>query len=203
MQGWQTLLGIFVIAFVVQLAVPGFTEGLYFDPSNLMPWMFVSSCFLHGGLMHLFFNSFSLLIFGPYLEREIGTKNFLLLFLAAGIAGNLTYYLTIITAIIPVVPALGASGGIFGILGALAMLRPDMRVFVFFIPMPIQAAAALWFVLELMGSFNPGSGIANAAHLGGLILGLAYGMYYERKRKEEFVFQHSGDAGGEWEEDYI
>ncbi len=184
MKAWQALLGCIIFVFVLQTAVPGFTELFYFSEPLSQPWVFITSCFLHGGITHLFFNSFALLMFGPYLEREIGTKKFIMLFLLAGIAGNLTYFLTIFMGIIPAVPALGASGSIFGILGALAVIKPNMRIFLLFIPMSIQTAAAIWFVLELIGSFNVASGIASAAHLGGLILGLLYGKYYKHKERE-------------------
>lgn len=194
MRMWEILLGIIIFTFILQLAVPGFTEAFYLDPDNLMPWMFVTSCFLHGGIMHIFFNSIALLMFGNYLEREIGKRDFLLLFLLAGIAGNATYYATILMGIIPPIPSLGASGAVFGILGALAVLRPDVRVLLFFIPVSIRQAAVLWFVLELVGSFNPSSGIASAAHLGGLIFGLVAGWYYKKRGRAsvfagpEFVF---------------
>jgi len=184
MQGWQALLGILLFVYLIQVVAPDITPMFYFDSPLLQPWVFVTSCFLHGSFMHLFFNCFALLIFGPYLEREIGTRNFLMLFILAGIAGNITYYLTIVMGIIPPIPALGASGGIFGILGALAVIKPNMRIFLFFIPMSIQTAAVVWFVLELVGSFNVASGIASAAHLGGLIFGVLYGKLYRHKEKE-------------------
>jgi len=184
MKAWQALLGSIFFVFIFQVAVPGFTELLYFSEPLAQPWVFITSCFLHGDIMHLFFNSFALLMFGPYLEREIGARNFVILFFLAGIAGNITYFLTIVMGIIPPVPALGASGSIFGILGALAIIKPKMRIFLFFIPMSIQTATVVWFVLEFIGSFNVASGIASAAHLGGLIFGLLYGKYYENKNKE-------------------
>ena len=193
MKAWQALLGSVIFIFVLQMAVPGFTELFYFSEPLSQPWVFITSCFLHGDMTHLFFNSFALLMFGPYLEREIGAKNFILLFFLAGIAGNLTYFLTILVGIIPPVPALGASGSIFGILGALAIIKPNMRIFLFFIPMSIQTAAVVWFVLELIGSFNVASGIASAAHLGGLVLGLLYGKYYKNREKE--VDFDPGDFG--------
>ena len=110
MKAWQALLGSIFFVFIFQVAVPGFTELLYFSEPLAQPWVFITSCFLHGDIMHLFFNSFALLMFGPYLEREIGARNFVILFFLAGIAGNITYFLTIVMGIIPPVPALGASG---------------------------------------------------------------------------------------------
>lgn len=187
MHAWQILLGIVVVAFLLQMVVPGFADLFILDPGNLLPWMFISSCFLHGGVSHLFFNSFTLLMFGPRLERELGSRNFILLFIAAGLVGNITYYATVVAGIIPPVPALGASGGIYGILGALAILRPRMRVFLYFFPLPIRWAAVIWFVLEFVGAFNPASGIASAAHLGGLLVGLVLGMRHKKEREPGVV----------------
>ena len=193
MKAWQLLLGSIIFVYVLQMTIPGFTESFYFSNPIEQPWVFVTSCFLHGGIMHLFFNSFALLMFGPYLEREIGTKNLLILFLLAGTVGNLTYFLTIVAGIIPAIPALGASGGIFGILGALAIIKPNMKIFMFFIPMSIQTAAIVWFVMELLGSFSASSGIASAAHLGGLLIGIIWGVYF-RNRKKRIDFD-PGDFG--------
>ncbi len=173
------------MVFVLQIAVPGFTEFLYFDTEAMNPWMFVTSVFLHGGLMHLLFNSFALLMFGPRLERKVGGRSFLMMFLLAGIAGNILYFATIVFGIIPAVPALGASGAIYGILGALSVLFPKMVIYFWYVPLNIRVATVLWILIETMGAFNPGSGIANAAHLGGLVFGILFGYYYKRKIEEK------------------
>lgn len=175
------LLAAIVLVFVLQQFVPGLTELLYFNPKAPNLWMFVSSIFLHGSIMHLFFNGFALLMFGPYLEAKIGSRNFLAMFLATGIFGNLLYFAAAIIGIIPLTPALGASGAIYGILGMLAMIEPGLVIFFFFFPMPIRTAAIFWIVLEFLNTFNPASGIGSAAHLGGLLFGLALGYYYKNR----------------------
>ncbi len=169
-----------VFVFILQLFVPGFTELFYFNPAALNAWMFVSSIFLHGSLTHLLFNGFALLIFGPFLENKIGEKNFFKVFLLAGIIGNCIYLATILIGIIPPMPALGASGAIYGILGMLAVVAPETIVYTFFVPMPIRAAAVFWIIIEFLGSFNANSGIGSAAHLGGLVFGILYGMNYKK-----------------------
>jgi len=187
------LLGLLMLFFILQLAIPGFTDAFLLKPDLLLsePWRALTSVFLHDptSLLHIFFNGFSLLMFGPYLEQIIGSRRFLYLFLAAGIAGSLLYWLTYATGIMgPLpIPALGASGAIFGILGALAILRPNLMIYVWFFPMQMYQAAIVWVILELFGVFNP-SGIASAAHLGGLFLGLAYG-YYVKSSGRRFDFR--------------
>lgn len=176
------LLVIIVIAFMLQIFIPSFTEIFIFDPNNLQIWQFVSSIFLHGGVMHIFLNGYALLMFGSILERKIGSDEFLKIFFAAGLAGNFLYWATILAGIIPPIPALGASGAVFGIMGALAILEPRLQLLLFgIIPLNIRHATVLWIVLELFGSFNPASGIASAAHLGGLFVGLAMGKWLEKK----------------------
>lgn len=174
-----------LLSYAAQLIIPGYTELMIFNPSNLHPWMLVTPIFLHGGLTHLILNCFALMMFGPYMEEAIGSKRFLLFFLATGIAGNLLYWFTILLGIIPPTLALGASGSIYGILGGLSVLAPNLTLFMFgFIPMKIRHATVFWIVFEFLNSFNPGSGIGSAAHLGGLVFGLIAMKLYVDKRKQ-------------------
>ncbi len=180
-----TILLLFAIgaAFVGQLIYPPLTDMFILDASRVMaePWLLITNTFLHGGVSHILFNALALFMFGSVLEKRISAINFLILYLIAGILGSLTYLLTIYLGIIVPIPALGASGAIYGILGATAVLVPDLVVYVSGFPMQIKYAAILWFFFEFFGSFNPSSGIASAAHLGGLIFGIAYGYYLKNK----------------------
>ncbi|MCZ6613499.1 MAG: rhomboid family intramembrane serine protease [Thaumarchaeota archaeon] len=152
-----------------------FVPLLAFD----MPWMFVTSIFLHADLSHLFFNMFSLLIFGIYLERMVGGRLFLILFFAAGIIGNVGYIVTSGNAL---VPAIGASGAIYGVMGTLAVLAPFLLIFVYgILPLPMIVAAGAFAVLDIMGLLVP-SGIAHGAHLAGMIVGIGAGLYLRRMR---------------------
>ena len=178
-----TLLAIIIIVFIAQLVVPGFTDIFKFNPQALAPWQFITSIFLHSteDFNHIIFNTIGILMFGPYLEKRIGSKNFLILFLLAGISGSLLYYITILLGVIPPNSAYGASGAIYGILGALSVLVPRLVIYFYFVPMPIRIATVLWILIELLGSFNPYSKIASAAHLGGLLFGIVFGLWYRNK----------------------
>lgn len=169
-----------ISAFVLQLVAPPLVPYLWLDPKTAfaMPWTFVTSIFLHGGLMHLFFNMFALVIFGPLLEGRIGGNNFIALYFISGLAGGLGYIVTGGS-----VPALGASGAIFGILGALAFLEPNMIVFVGWIPMPMWLAGIFWFITEIIYGVASLTNIANFAH----VFGLVVGYFYARALKPKLV----------------
>jgi uncharacterized protein len=191
------LLGVMGVAFVFQLMSPAFTEAFIFNPyvAFTEPWRFVTSIFLHDpySIMHIFFNAYAIFAFGTILETRISARDYLAIFFGAGLIGGLLYYLTTLspwpplcsdgTAIV-LCSALGASGAIYGILGAVAVLLPDMRIFFMFFPLRMREAAFLWVILEFLGIFNQGSGVGNAAHLGGLLFGLAYGWLLSRREGE-------------------
>lgn len=184
------LLAIIFACFILQGISPAFENAFIFNPQDLHAWQFVSAIFLHGGLMHLLLNAYALFAFGLVLENRLGEKMYLALFLATGIFGNILYYLTIVFGIIPPIPALGASGAIFGIFGALVVTDPHLRLLLFgVIPLKISHAAILWFVLESIGSFNVASGIASAAHLGGLVAGYAIAKFFY-KPKAQYATYH-------------
>ncbi len=177
--GFCTAIFFFDLIFQIWPAF-AFTPALAFS----QPWTFITSIFLHAGFDHLFFNMFALFIFGLYLEARVSTKQYLFIFFLAGFFGNVAYYLT---APLGVIPAVGASGAIYGVMGMLAVLYPGLIVYVGYAPMPMIIAAAIWFLMEFTGMFVP-SNIAHQAHLAGLIVGAAYGLYVRRQRNKLVFF---------------
>ena len=173
-------IAICVVAFLLQ-QVTDLWVYLAFVPSLALtyPWMFVTSIFLHASLSHLFFNMLALFFFGITLEPMIGRGRFFVLFMASGIVGNVGYMLT---APDPMTPGIGASGAIYGVVGALAVLAPLRLVFVGMVPMPMILVALGYAFLAYIGLFGGSSGIAEGAHLGGMALGAAYGIYLRLRR---------------------
>ncbi len=166
------------VIFLLQMLFPFVTENFALVSAEvfLKPWMLVSHIFLHGGIEHLMYNMFALVLFGLILEKIVGGKRFLEIFFAAGIIagiGSALFYPS----------SLGASGAIFGIIGSLAILRPGMVVWTMGAPMPMIVAAFVWGLLDLMGMFAPGP-VAHAAHLIGLGVGIIAGLTFRKQFKE-------------------
>ncbi|RLG65195.1 rhomboid family intramembrane serine protease [archaeon] len=133
-------------------------------------WQLLTSMFLHFGILHLFFNMFFLFILGIRLEKLIGRRRFLLLYIVAGVVGNL--FTLLWGPYAPIISA-GASGAIFGVFGALVILSVGYSY-------ATTVQALMWaFLIFLINSIMPGVNIL--AHLGGLLTGLLYG-YHARKR---------------------
>lgn len=194
-----TFLGIAIIVFLIQTTNLLEWKLFAFTPVFALerPWTFVTSIFMHADFTHLFFNMFALLMFGFPLESRIGSKKYLLIFFASGLAGSLGYMLTGNSMI----PALGMSGAIYGIMGTLAFLMPSTMVFVGgFFPMPMIFAVFFWGMSEFLGLFTP-SNIGRGAHLGGLFVGILFGLYFRwkesRNRPKSVKLKLSGYA--DWE----
>lgn len=151
-----------------------------------MPWQIVTYGFMHSQttLMHIIFNMLMLWMFGRDLERLMGPQRFL------------TYYMTcvigagIVQLLVGVyqgggVPTLGASGGVFGILLAYGMHFPNRTLMLIFPPIPMKAK---YFVIMLglfeltIGLSGVRNGIANFAHLGGMLFGFMLIRHWARGR---------------------
>lgn len=149
------------------------------------PWQLVTYMFMHGGFFHLFFNMYTLFIFGGVLERVWGTRKFLFYYLVTGVGAALvhigTQWLTGDFAL-----TVGASGAIYGLLLGYAMLYPDSVMMLMFPPIRMKAK---WFVLIfagielLLGITGSQVTVAHFAHLGGLLVGLVIMFYWKKKGK--------------------
>jgi len=168
-----------VVVFLLQVWIPAFTQTFILSQNALIkPWQFLSAIFLHGSLTHLLYNIFALFIFGLILERTIGSRKFILLFLISGILANVcTFYFY--------PNSLGASGAIMALIGCLAILRPMMAVFAFGIILPMFAVAIVWIIGSFLGIFGFGDqNVGYIAHLSGLFIGVLYGFFLRLRYKQ-------------------
>lgn len=154
--------------------------------SYLRPWTLLTSIFAHAGIFHLLLNGMVLFFFGPAVERRIGSRALLGLFLGTGILAGVAQ-VVVAQAAGSAAPVLGASGAILAVLGVMTILEPDATVLLFFvIPMPLWMVTAGFAVIDFvtMLSTGFGGGIANLAHLVGLGLGLAAAkLWWDRPRR--------------------
>ncbi|MBN2507955.1 MAG: rhomboid family intramembrane serine protease [Verrucomicrobia bacterium] len=140
-------------------------------------WQLLTFQFLHVSGWHLIMNLFGLYLFGRAIEEVIGKSHFYRLYLGSGIVGGLLQWA--LGVLLPArfdVPVLGASAGVFGLVAAFSVLNPDRQILLFFL-LPLRARHFLWIAggISLFYILVPAhSGIAHAAHLGGLMGGVLY-----------------------------
>ncbi|NLB68046.1 MAG: rhomboid family intramembrane serine protease [Bacteroidales bacterium] len=171
-----------------------------FESPFFKPYQLITHMFMHGDFWHLFFNMYTLMIFGTVLERIWGSKKFLLFYFVTGIGAALCHSLVLhlqydafveagkiaaATAVLRT-PTVGASGAIYGVLLGYGMLFPDNRLQLIFPPVAMKAK---WFVIifgaiELItGLTGMGGNIAHFAHLGGMLFGLIMILIWKKQNR--------------------
>jgi len=195
-------------------------------------WQLVTYSLLHGSPMHLLINMLMLWMFGAQEEQDWGSKKFLEFYLFCVVGAALVTIAVAYSPLPGVSPetvTIGASGGIYGLLLAFAMLYGDREIFMFPLPFMMKAKymVAIMIFLVVVATFQPSQGgVANFAHLGGLLFGFLYikflpkrgllyavteryyglrNNYYRSKRRraakkfEVYMRQH-GDTPGTFDE---
>jgi membrane associated rhomboid family serine protease/Zn-finger nucleic acid-binding protein len=143
------------------------------------PWALLTHAFLHGGFGHLLGNLYFLWIFGDNVEDRLGHRGFLVVYLAAAVAGGLAH-----AAVDPgsIVPMLGASGAISGVTAAYLVLFPRVRLFVVLLFVRFRVRVlwyfAAWTAIQVVLALWNVPGVAWLAHLGGFGAGLTVGALY-------------------------
>lgn len=198
-----------VVCFMLQMVVENiFGADLITYYCGLWPvlspyfhfWQPVTYMFLHGGFMHLFFNMFSLWMFGRIIEMNMGRNRFLIFYLVCGLGAALCQIIwQVFTA--EWVPTVGASGACYGILLAFGMFYPNERIMLMFPPIPMKAKyfVAGYAAIEVFSAFNTNSNIAHLAHLGGMLFGWLLITYWRnearrpRRKKNKYENWHTAD----------
>ncbi|KAG5422257.1 hypothetical protein I9W82_001352 [Candida metapsilosis] len=152
------------------------------------PWTLLWSAFSHQSFAHIFINMLCFQSFAASLVGILGVTNFTIMYLNAAVLSSFA------SLAIPMflgsslsVASLGASGAIFAVFGCFSFMFPASPVGIFFIPVPGGA----WMLFLGTMVWNAAGCVLRwgtfdyAAHLGGSLVGIAYGYYYNKKRREQ------------------
>jgi membrane associated rhomboid family serine protease len=143
-------------------------------------WQLFTYQFMHAGFLHLLVNMIVLYFFGKAVEEALGRRAFLRIYFLSGVVGGLLQML--VAALFPGYfgrAVVGASACGLGLLATFAALFPERQITLllfFIIPVSLRAKTLLMiaFGLSIFGLLAPVSNVAEAAHLGGILTGLAY-----------------------------
>ena len=169
-----SLIAVICGAYLVQLLVPSIQQQLFLPSIDYLSatnqwYRLVTVALTHGGLLHLGFNMYALLVLGNPIEEAYGKNKFLIVFFASLITGSLTsaYFASIYSA------SVGASGAVFGLFGAMVVvgkrIGADIRSIVVIIGLNFIFGFAL-------------GGVDWRAHLGGLIGGYVTSLLVLKNR---------------------
>ena len=158
-----SLIAVICGAYLVQLLVPSIQQQLFLPSIDYLSatnqwYRLVTVALTHGGLLHLGFNMYALMILGNPIEEAYGKNKFLIVFFASLLSGSLTsaYFASIYSA------SVGASGAVFGLFGAWAVISRRIGA---------EVKSTLVIIgLNFVLGFTIG-GVDWRAHLGGLITG--------------------------------
>ncbi|SEJ44018.1 rhomboid family intramembrane serine protease [Paraburkholderia diazotrophica] len=187
------LIALNVLAFAVEALNPNsLIDAFALWPLNTVgsgapafhTWQLLSYSALHASATHLAFNMLGLFMFGNEVERMLGGRRMLALYVTSVACGGVVQTLTTLSMTGDAYPTIGASAGVFGVLIAYAMMFPRRRVVLLFppIPMPAWLFATGYAMLELvLGVSREASGVAHFAHLGGMAGAVALIVYWSGK----------------------
>lgn len=170
-----SIVALCVVVFLAQYLTGGPGSGaataalIYFPPfTEFQPWRMLTALFLHANILHILFNMYALVIFGPILERALGRWRFLALYLLSGLGGSVAVLL-----LAPGIAVLGASGAIFGLFSAFFVIQRRMG------GNSVQMLIVIGLNL-VIGFIIPQ--VAWQAHVGGLIVGALVALVFLRTR---------------------
>ena len=190
--------------FVATLINPVFMKGTFAMAFPLATdfrwWQPLTHMFMHDGFFHIFFNMYTLVMFGMVVERVLGTKRFLILYAITGfgaVALHTGVEFLQVQQLLKEYPGtnplyiynsiphvLGASGAVYGVLVAFAMLYPQARMTLIFPPVTLDAKwmVIIFIGIELLtGITGTQMGVAHFAHLGGALFGWLTILYWKKR----------------------
>lgn len=146
---------------------------------NLLTYQFVHS---YRDLFHILMNMLVLYFFGTMVEEGIGTRRFVRLYLLAGVVGGV-FWLAFASLTGNRLPCVGASGACFGVMTFAAFMNPNARVIFIIVFVRLWWLAAIFGLIALYRTVlalrhdATGGGVADAAHLGGMVFAAFWYRY--------------------------
>ena len=150
-------------------------------------WRLLSCVFLHGGPPHIFFNCAAALSLAGIARSLVSEAHILFVFVASAVAGSVA------SAILLGKPSIGASGAILGwggLLLGMALAHKELR------PTGLISNLMRWVVALALIGIAGMRFIDNAAHAGGLVMGLALGLFLARDRSRPLPVRSPLGRGG-------
>jgi membrane associated rhomboid family serine protease len=164
---------VYVLQFFLGSSITGLLlyAGVYSYPANFEPWRMLTTALVHGSILHIGLNMYTLWIFGQILEGMLGRGRYFTLYILSALAGSLG----VLFLASPGVAVVGASGAIFGLMGAFLVIQHRLG--------GNSTQLMILIGINLVVGFIPGLGIAWQAHVGGLIGGAVIGLIYVQTRR--------------------
>jgi membrane associated rhomboid family serine protease len=196
------IIAVNVLAFIIEMLqgqglqefiyLYGLVPARYTEPqvaAHFIP--FLTSLFLHGGILHLVGNMWFLYIFGDNVEGRLGHLRYLVFYLLCGLAAGASHLALNWHSN---VPTIGASGAIAGVMGAYLILYPRAKIltllpiffFFTFVNVPAFIFLGIWFLFQFLiaaGTAGQPGGIAWGAHVGGFLFGIVFLKIFEKVPK--------------------
>ncbi|MCF6465091.1 rhomboid family intramembrane serine protease [Clostridium sp. Cult2] len=176
----QALDMIYKYAFIPSRFISGLTNYESYIP-------LFTSMFIHGNILHIISNMWSLWLFGDNVEERMGSFRFIIFYLLTGLIAGFAH---LIFNPMSNVPTVGASGAIAGVMGAYFIMFPHSRILTlipfipFFIRVPAPIFLLIWFVSQLRsGITGVMGGVAWWAHIFGFLAGVFLYKKFLKKNK--------------------
>ena len=176
----KQILIINIVLFLLIYIIPSVIVNLVlfpFSDVNFLPSQLVSHMFLHASVPHIVFNMLALVVFGPDVERHYGGKKFIWFYLITGILCGISHLLFMGGSVV------GASGALFGLMALYAIIKPNQKLYLFFI-VPIKTKFIIGSIIlfelyyVIIGQFD---GVSHIAHLTGALCGLIFFLINKKR----------------------
>lgn len=209
----MAFLGVMVLFWGVQIFIDGMSIGSALGPSGVSMhvlgafttaygveqgeyWRFLAFGLVHGGLIHIGMNSYFLVQIGPLLESQLSRARMLSLITLGQLSSAVTCYVWYgLVQNMWYLPVVGASGWLFGLLGFGIVFAH--RAGIFSMRNSLLQSAAFMFILGfVVNSYAGSGGISNAAHFGGMMGGIVFGLLPESSRMHPRGAARAWNAAG-------